>query len=178
MIVHNQNQTERSAFCFPLPTVAPLASAAAVGRCARVNLEMKKPHHLRWIMIQTRDREEEGGMEPCKLIGAVSGAAPAGAAGHVKNAAAWWGSAAVWRLILMDPVLLSKVPLAPVSVRALWVTCAATETGTDPLHCLYSTKKVWNLKTRWCDASFVCARWYQSYTNLAEIPYGFKKNEL
>lgn len=46
----------------------------------------------------------------------------------------------------MDPVLLSKVPLAPVSVRALWVTCAATETGTDPLRCLYSTKKVCNLK--------------------------------
>lgn len=93
--------------------------------------------------------------------------APAGAAEHVKNAAAWWGSAAVWGLILMDPVLLSKVPLAPVSVRALWVTCAATETGTDPLHCLYSTKKVRNLKTRWCDASFVCARWYQSYTQQA-----------
>lgn len=58
----------------------------------------------------------------------------------------------------MDPVLLSKVPLALVSVRALWDASAATGTGTDPLHCLYSTKKVCNLKTRWCDASFVCAR--------------------
>lgn len=78
--------------------------------------------------------------------------ARAGAAEHVKNAAEWWGSPAVWRLILMDPVLLSKVPLAPVSDWALWVTSAMTETVTHPLHCWYSTTKVCNLKMWLCNA--------------------------
>lgn len=58
--------------------------------------------------------------------------ARAGAAEYVKNAAEWWGSPAVWGLILMDPVLLSKVPLAPVSDWALWATSAVTGTDSDP----------------------------------------------
>lgn len=145
MIKHNQKQTEPSALCFSLPTVAQLASAVAVGRRARVNLEMKKPHHLRWIMIQTRDG---GKMKRRNWLALSAERARAGAAEHVKNAAVRWGSPAVWRLILMDPVLLSKVPLTPVSGWALWATSAVTETVTDSLQYWCSTKKVCNLK---CD---------------------------
>lgn len=156
MIKHNQKQTEQSALCFSLPTVAQLASAAAVGRCARVNLEMKKPHHLRWIMIQTRDWGwggwGGGGMKQCNWLALSAERARAGAAEYVKNAAEWWGSPAVWGLILMDPVLLSKVPLAPVSDWALWATSAVTETATHPLTLLiFHKRKVCNLKTWWCD---------------------------
>lgn len=101
------------------------------------SLEMNYDTNQRWGVVGGGCRE----MKQRNWLVLSAERARAGAAEYVKNAAEWWGSPAVWGLILMDPVLLSKVPLAPVSDWALWATSAVTETATRPLHCWYSTKE-------------------------------------